>query len=626
MCGIAGWVQLDGAQPEAALLRPMLDCLRHRGPDDEGQAVLAGGETLLGMMGQRRLAIIDLSPAGRQPMHGEDGRVALVCNGEIYNFRELRERLETQGHRFRSHSDCEVIVHGYEERGADVVHDLDGMFALALWDSREQELLLARDRAGIKPLYYAHDGQRLAFASEVKALLALPWVPRRLDPQALHAYLTYLYVPPPDTMWQGIQKLPPAHRLRFSRDGVKVERYWDVPGGEEDSRPEGAIAQDLWDLWEDVVRTEMVADVPVGVFLSGGLDSGALVAAAAKTGRVRTFTIGFQEGEFDETAAAREIATFHGTEHVQHTVRAGDLDLLDKLVWAFDEPMADSSAIANYRLAEVARQHVKVALSGAGGDEVLGGYYHHAADQLADRLDVIPAPARRALALLARGLPAPEGHPNPLRRLQRFGAVLDRAPEERHFRFVTADHFNAAQKAALFADGLWEQARNRDSFQYLEESFRHAPFREFLQRALYVDLVTYLPGDILTLADRASMAHSLEVRVPFVNRRFVEFLARVPARLKVQGLQTKALWRHTLEGRLPPSILRGKKRGFGVPMRHWFRGERGAQLQELVSASPYFRAGPVARLFAEHRSGVADHAARLWALVLFEHWRRAYKL
>jgi asparagine synthase (glutamine-hydrolysing) len=622
MCGIAGWVDFKRDESIESLY-PMLQCLRHRGPDDTGSAVLTDthGE-VAGAMGQTRLAIIDLSPSGRQPMANESKTLALTCNGEIYNYRELRADLIARGHTFSSHSDCEVLLHMYEEDPQRFMTALDGMFAFALWDSQREELLLVRDRIGIKPLYYTVNDGRIAFASEIKSLIALPWVERTLNVDALPLYLSYLYVPPPDTLWKGIHKLAPGELLRFSRAGARVDRYWQLQRQDEDRRSDSAIIGDMWDLWQDVVRTEMVADVPVGVFLSGGLDSGAIVPAASRMGTVRTFSIGFDEADYDELAFARLVAARYETEHVEQVVRPADLDVLERLVTAFDEPLADSGAIANYRLAEVTARHVKVALSGAGGDEVLGGYHHYAADALAQQFDAVPQPVRGLIARAARATPLDEGRPGTLRRIRRFASVLDSPPEYRHYRYLTVNHLSEDARAAVCPRG----GSTIDPFSYTEQAFREAPFSDFLQRALYVDLTTYLPHDILTLADRMSMAHSLEVRVPYLNRRFVEFMARVPSRLKASARQTKIAWRRALEGHLPAAILARRKQGFGVPISDWFRGDTSLDLERVASGSPYFDSAAVTAMFAQHRAGKADNALALWTLVMFEKWRLHYRL
>lgn len=622
MCGIAGWIDFRG-NGSIEPLRPMLQCLHHRGPDDTGSSTLVdASDRQVGAMGQTRLAIIDLSPSGRQPMTNEDGTLVLTCNGEIYNYRELRALLISKGHAFSSHSDCEVLVHMYEEDPERFVRDLDGMFAFAMWDARREELLLVRDRIGIKPLYYTASEGRIAFASEIKSLITLPWVEQRLNTEALPLYLTYLYAPPPETLWKGIKKLAPGEWLRFSRRGASVERYWQLQPQDEDRRSDRAITGDMWDLWQDVVRTEMVADVPVGVFLSGGLDSGAMVPAASRLGTVRTFSIGFEESDYNELGFARAVAARYETEHVEQIVRSADLDVIDELVTAFDEPLADSGAIANYRLAEVAAQHVKVALSGAGGDEVLGGYHHYAADALALQFDAAPLPVRRLAARAARAMRVSEGTPGVLRRIRRFAGVLDSPPEYRHYRYLTMNHLSEDARKAVYPNG----GALSDPFSFTQGKFREAPFADFLQRALYVDLTTYLPNDILTLTDRMSMAHSLEVRVPYLNRRFVEFMARVPSRLKVSARQTKIAWRRALEGHLPDTILARRKQGFGVPISHWFRGDRAMELERIATGSPYFDAAAVRAMFEAHRTGAADNALALWTLVIFEKWRLHYDL
>lgn len=623
MCGIAGFVSFDGNRRGPADVIQMMESLAHRGPDDQGTHRLTGqnGECV-GQLGHRRLSIIDLSDAGRQPMTNEDGRLVLVCNGEVYNYRDLRVRQLSRGHHLRSVSDSEVILHAYEDAGVKAIDEIEGMFAFALWDSAAEALLLVRDRAGIKPIYYAEIPSGIVFASELTALFGHPYVSKSLNVNALPSYLAHLYVPPPQTIWRGIYKIPPAHYLRFTRQGAELRQYWDIPNKGEDTRSAAAIGRDLWDLWTETVRVESVADVAVGVFLSGGLDSGALVPAATEhLGRVKSFTIGFKEAAFDEAAIARAVAERYDTEHHERVVDRRDLKLLDRLATIFDEPLADSGALANYRLSELASQNVKVVLSGAGGDEILGGYYHYVADALAARLDRWPRLLQSAVAATARRVSLKDGSRGNWRRFKRFGSTVDLPAGRRHYTYVNSQQLSGHSHAALYHPDLRPSLVDEDPGRYIEKIFAQAPFEDPVQRALYTDYWTYLPNDPLMLTDRTSMAHSLEVRVPFLNRRFVEFAFSIPSKVKLAGLKPKQLWRQTVAKRLPTNAASRPKQGFAVPVVDWFRSSDSAALESIACGSPYFDSQHVRRLFAEHRQGLADHSAILWATVFFEKWR-----
>jgi len=634
MCGIVGILTFNGYPVEKEVLNRMSQILTHRGPDAEGVYVSSDGnphsDISIGL-GHRRLSIIDLSPAGKQPMSNEDGSIWLVCNGEIYNFQKLRADLICKGHLFSSNSDSEVIIHLYEEYGDNCVKKLNGIFAFALWDEKTQKLLLAVDRVGVKPLYYLHDDEKLIFASEIKAILEYPNINREVNLEALHHYLTYLYVPAPNTMFKGIKRLEPSHILTWTRQGVKSDRYWKLDITEELGRPEKYYAENLLNQLKSTIQMEMVADVPVGIFLSGGIDSSAIVAVAAQLSSepVKTFSIGFEEEEYNELKYARFVAERYKTEHHEFIVKPNELDLLTKIIWQFDEPFADSSALANYRLAEMASQYVKVALSGAGGDEVFAGYYHYQADKIAAILDKYPDFIKTFIPKVIDILPISQQKPNIFRRTKR---VLENAvyqPEYRHCRYINIYNFNEEQKFDLYSHELKQHLKDSDSLDFTKSFFDEAESAHFLQRAFYVDLFTYLSNDVLILTDKMSMLHSLEVRVPYLNYKFLEYAFTIPSFLKLKGFEKKYILKKALKELLPKTILKRKKRGFAVPILHWFNRDLKEVFTELFSEKNvkkrgYFNYDYIAMLLKQHNDGVNDNSFKLWQLLCFELWHRIY--
>ncbi len=625
MCGICGYLSRSGtASPE--VVRGMAGALAHRGPDGEGVHL----DGPLGF-GHRRLSIIDLSEAASEPMTNEDGSLWLVFNGEIYNFRELRRGL-TGRHRFRSQGDGEVILHLYEDKGPDAVAELDGMFAFALWDSRRRRLLLARDRAGKKPLFY-HDGPGLfAFASEVKALLAHPEVPHERDPEALPLFLTYGYVPTPGTFYRGIRALPPGHLLVATADGTEgPTRYWRArftSGWRErlDGLSDAEAEERFRSLLQTAVERRLVADVPLGAFLSGGLDSSSVVAlmARAASGRVKTFTIGFAgHTEYDERAHARVVAERFGTEHTEFVVEPKALDLVDRLVYHHDGPFGDSSAVPTYMLSELTRTRVTVALNGDGGDEVFAGYLRLYGGALSER---VPRAAFSALAGLLGLLPEPRDRKHPLRFAKRF-AEAGRLPLlERYLRWNA--YFTGELPGLLRPELAAALDRER-----LLESFAAAYAAgsgSTLARLLQLNFETYLLDDLLVKMDRMSMAHGLEARSPFLDTAVVEFGAALPDRLRMRFGKGKLLLRRAMRGILPASIMARGKMGFGVPLGAWFRSDLQGFVRErlLDAGSPlyeYLRREAVEAVIARHGAARADLSAQIWALLTLESWLRQEK-
>jgi asparagine synthase (glutamine-hydrolysing) len=636
MCGITGavWTAPEKAIDEETLRR-MVHVLRHRGPDDEGIhtsqfQVRPGYGVMPGVaLGHRRLSIIDLA-GGRQPMSNEDGSVWVAFNGEIYNYRDLRRRLEGTGHRFRTESDTETIVHLYEEKGPGALAHLNGMFALAVWDAQRAQLLVARDRLGQKPLVYRLEPDRLLFASELKSLLEVEDVPRQLDPQALDAYLTYQYVPHPQTIFQGVAKLPPGHYGLYRDGRLEVHAYWQPDFNAEEDRPAGEYAEQLREWMTSAVELRMRSDVPLGAFLSGGIDSTVVVGLMCRraAGPVRTFSIGFPVKEYDETRYARLVAEQFGTEHEEFLVEPDAMAVLPKLVWHYDEPFADSSAIPTWYVSELTRKHVTVALSGDGGDELFAGYPRYRAVRLASYFDRLPRWLRRVVAGgYWRHFPASPRYKSLRRRLKRFVTALGNRPARRYLEWIAI--FGESQRAELYSDALLASLPDVDPLVFLEAAAARSARRDPVTATSLTDLVTYLPCDLMTKVDIASMAHGLECRQPFLDYRVVELAARMPVALKLAQGRAKRILLEAFSDLIPKPIRRRPKMGFGVPLDHWFRGPlagfaRDVLLDRRTGNRGLFRPEAASRLLDDHVSGKADHSYRLWALLVLELWQRVW--
>jgi asparagine synthase (glutamine-hydrolysing) len=605
----------------------MTDTLAHRGPDDRGTWA---GESVA--LGARRLAVLDLSPAGHQPMVSEDGSVVLVHNGEVYNFRELeaRHRLR-EGHAFRSRTDTEVLLHLYEELGMDMVPDLDGMFAFAVWDLRERELYLVRDRYGVKPLFWQRDGEHLRFASEIKALLADPRVPRRVSPQALQDYLALGYVPGTQTAFRDIHEIPPGHWMRVAADGsTELRRWWDLEWSEDDALTARHAAARALELMDEAVGRQLVSDVPVGVLLSGGLDSSAIAALMHRHVQepVRTYTVGFEDPTFDERGPARRVAAHLGTVHRDVVVTPALVrEMLPSYLRWIDEPYADGSAIPTWQVSALAREDVTVLLSGEGGDEAFAGYDTHAALKAA-------APARRIPGLVRRGVLAPLVGLLPVShrklslefRLKRFLGGLDLDPVDAHLWWRVV--LSAERRRALLAPTVLEEAAEAPE-RWFRDVWRRSNARDELNRILHVDSAVFLPDDLMVKNDRMTMAHSLEARVPFTDPQLTRFMATVPARIKLPGMRKKHVMRQALSGILPPEILAKRKVGLEMPYSRWLAGELKDVLldwcgPERVRATGLFRPEAVAALVDEHLERRHDHGRALWALMNFTMWHELY--
>ena len=622
MCGIAGTVGPDGLA-DPVLVRRMCDLLVHRGPDDEG--LHAEPVAALGM---RRLAIVDVA-GGRQPVSNEDGTVVAVGNGELYNFPELRADLLRRGHRFTSVGDTECLVHLYEEYGDELVHHLRGMFAFAIWDARQQRLLLARDRVGKKPLYWRETGAGVAFASEAKALLADRGFTPRLDLVALHHYLTWQYVPAPWSIYAGVAKLPPGHLLTWQGGVTRVRPYWRLDATEQPVTDEASAAERLRELLLDAVRVRLVGERPLGAFLSGGVDSSAVVAAMARlsSGPVRTFSIGFDDARYDERQYARLVAQRYGTEHHELVVRppagAELRALLSDLAWHFDEPFADPSAVPSLAVARLCRPHVTVVLTGDGGDECFGGYQRYAVMR---RLGPLPAlPRWRVFDRLGRlaDRAAPRTLP---RRAGRLLQLMGEPPVARYAQMMTM--FSAGELAALYTDDVRAELSGVDSLALLEDASHRSRAGDPLGRLIDADINTYLPGDLLAKVDVTTMANSVEARSPLLDQHLLAWAAGLPTRLKVRGGTTKYLFKRAMADWLPAEVVDRPKKGFGVPLARWLRDDVrelawGLLTDDTARGRGLFRPEAVRTMLRRHADG-ADEGRHLWALLQFELWHRRF--
>ncbi|MDA5193608.1 XrtA/PEP-CTERM system amidotransferase [Govanella unica] len=624
MCGLVGIFDTRGTRSfdRGQILR-MNDRIAHRGPDDFGTHLEPGLA-----LGHRRLAIIDLSPAGHQPMENDAGDLVIVFNGEIFNFMEVRAELEALGHRFRTHSDTEVILHGWTEWGEKCLDRFRGMFAIVLWDRKQEVLFLARDRLGIKPLYYAQmaDG-RIAFASELKSLLEIPDLPRDLDPMAVEDYFAYGYIPDPKSILKSVRKLAPGH-LMLQRRGAShatSRPYWDVTyKADPRLNSHEAVKEALIPLLQDAIRLRLVSDVPLGAFLSGGVDSGAVVAmmAGMMSDPVNTYAIGFEHRDYDERRYAQEVADRYHTRHTTRVVNPDDFDLVDHLAALYDEPFADSSAMPTYRVCGLAREHVTVALSGDGGDELFAGYRRHRWHSYEQGVrDRLPLWLRRPVfGTLGKLYPKLDWAPKVLRAKTTFESISYTAAEA-YFNSVSVLPNRTRPK--LFSSAFRSSLQGYNALSVLRGVMDNAPVEHELSRVQYADLKTYLPGDILTKVDRASMAHGLEARVPLLDHKFVEFTATIPPELLLDGRQGKMAFKKSLEPYLSHETLYRDKMGFAVPLESWFRGPLKDKIRQAVQSpvladSGFFDQRYLTRLVDEHQSGRSNHSASLWAILMFQ--------
>jgi asparagine synthase (glutamine-hydrolysing) len=629
MCGIAGIIAFKGVVDET-VLRRMTDALVHRGPDDSG--IFLNSQKTAGL-GHRRLSIIDLSSAGHQPMANEDGTLHLVFNGEIYNYHELRGDLLARGHQFRSHTDSETVLHGYEEYGEQILTKLRGMFAFAIWDEKTKQLFCATDRLGKKPLKYYFNDDHLIFASELKAIFADARVPRTLDPAAIHHYLTLQSVPHPMTGFLGIRKLPPAHFMIVRNGTVRIKRYWKLSYLEKDSLPFDDWRERVLHKLEEAVKIRMISDVPLGAFLSGGVDSSLVVAMMARHSSkpVRTFSIGFGEQTHNELPKARIIADLFKTDHTEFMVTPNALDLFEKLVYHYEEPYADSSALPTYYVSHSTRQHVTVALSGDGGDECFAGYPWYAVQKMAAQLDRIP---RRLRAAMFHGLAAPLIRIRTSTSARRAGiaaATLAEPAGARYARFFTTSFFEEEEKRKMYTSDFLRVVASHRTPDLIASVYNAANATEPVDRAMATDFDANLPYTLLPKADIASSMNSLETRSPFLDHELVELAARMPASMKMRGYRLKSFLRDVASVLLPKEIVTARKQGFMVPLGAWFRGplqkfaedrllSRHARIHAIVAETV------LQKLLKDHSRGSIDHGSRIWCLCTLEQWLTTFSV
>jgi len=619
MCGIVGRVNLEsGAPVDASVVRAMCRLIAHRGPDGEG--VLVRGAVGLGHL---RLAIIDLSEAAAQPMVTDDGRYAIVFNGEIYNFEEIRRDLEADGVVFRSHSDTEVLLANYRAHGPAGLSRLRGMFAFAIWDAVERSLFLARDRVGKKPLFYRRDRDGLAFASEPKAFLAEPDFEAAPNADALRLYLAYGYVPSPLSAFEGVHKLPPGHYALYKDGQLTVERYWRLRHSPKSALSEADARERLLELLREAVRLRMISDVPLGAFLSGGVDSSVVVAlmAQAGAGRVKTFSIGFGEKEFDELRYARQVAEQYGTDHHEFVVRPDAVSILPKLTWHYGEPFADSSAIPTYYLSELTRAHVTVALTGDAGDESFAGYTRYIPARRAELYGRLPRTIRRGLATLARSAPTPALSASRAAKAIRWTQVMAGTPQHRYAESMMC--LDSALRRRLCRPEFLDDAV--DQADLVLSAYRDSDADDFTDASMFVDVETYLPGDILVKVDIASMAHGLEARAPFLDHEVMEFAAALPIDLKLHGMEKKYLLRKAARSLVPADLLDRPKKGFSVPLASWLRGELrdmafDVLLSRAASTRGIFTRSRVEALLNDHAAGLYEWHVQIWTMLMLELW------
>jgi len=641
MCGITGalWTTADVAVSRDELQR-MSDALAHRGPDAQGQ-YWHQGNSIGVALGHRRLSIIDLQQ-GQQPMSNQDGSIQLVFNGEIYNYRELRESLIASGIQFRTSSDTEVILRLYEQKQEKCLDELRGMFAFAIWDQQKNKLLLARDRLGQKPLVYRKEANRLLFASELKSLLQIQNIPRKINPEAIDLFLTYQYVPHPWSILEGFEKLPPAHYAIWENGNFRVQQYWRPPFSQQENITQQELnskdgpqsyedaVDELRDLLREAVRLRLRSDVPLGAFLSGGIDSTIITGLMQRemSRPVESFSIGFDVARFDETSYAREAAKKLGTNHHEHIVSPSALESLPKLIWHYDEPFADSSAIPTMALCEVTSQAVKVALTGDGGDELFAGYDRYRAVRLGNKIDSLPGFLRSLIASsFWQKIPASVNQKTFLRKVKRFLGSASLEPRSRYLQWIAI--FQKAQRDQLYTAKFRNSLQQFQADQWLPDVYQQFPNRDIVTQTTAVDLVTYLPCDILNKVDIASMSVGLECRSPFLDHKIAEFTSQIPLSFKLKGKIGKRILRDAFCEFIPDSILTRPKMGFGVPVDHWFRNELKPMLHDILLseralARGYFAPDAVRNLVDEHTSSRADHSYRLWAMLVLESWQRMF--
>jgi asparagine synthase (glutamine-hydrolysing) len=627
MCGIAGIYDWSGKRVSQELLTRMGNVLHHRGPDDSGFHI---GDKI--GLAHRRLSIIDLS-TGKQPMYNETGDICVVFNGEIYNFQELRPDLEKKGHRFATHSDTEVIIHLYEEYGPDCVKFMRGMFAFAIWDARKEELFIARDRLGKKPLYYYLDGSKLVFGSEIKAILEDDSIRRAADPVGLHYYLTYQYVPAPHTAFQGIKKLPPASWMLVKPGKTVIETYWHLSFAEKLKLPQEEYQKEIRRLLFEATKLRMISDVPLGAFLSGGIDSSIIVGIMSQLSSqpVKTFTIGFEEKDYNEAHFAKIIADRFHTDHHEMYVQPKAIEILPQLIWHYDQPYADVSALPSYYVARETRKFVTVALNGDGGDENFAGYGRYMAHMFVHYYYYQKLPdliRKKLIPGLVSFLPESFDRRSFFKKVKRFVQSCALSPQERNF--ILLAYYEPSRLLSMYTPGFAAGVKDIDLYQYQCTRYAESGSSHILDQIQYTDFMTYLPEDLMVKMDVATMANSLETRSPFLDHLVVEYAAKIPAQLKLnRRLVTKYILKETFKDMLPPEILNRSKMGFGVPIGRWFRGELKDYMRDILLSEKFYKRGiftkeAINNLVKEHLESKAEHGERLWALLNMELWFRLF--
>jgi asparagine synthase (glutamine-hydrolysing) len=622
MCGICGFYLSDKRSADPNILKRMTSSLQHRGPDDEGYYTDVGIA-----LGHRRLSIIDLD-TGTQPIHNEDETVYVVFNGEIYNFPELKGELEKGGHRFYTKTDTEVLVHLYEEMGEQLLERLNGMFAFAIWDGKKRKLFLARDRIGIKPLYYAYNGKDIAFASEPKAILTLPWVEGRLDLQGLSHYLTYDFIPAPYCIYEDIRKVPPGHLVVYHNGTVRCESYWDLELSDQfaGSLDEVEICELIWGEFCRGVKMRLISDVPLGVLLSGGIDSTSVLAALRHEGvdNVQTFSVGFEDPSFDESRYFRRAASFYETEHHEEVLAPHKLiDIIPEVASILDEPLADASIMPTYLLSRFTRGHVKVALGGDGGDELFAGYPTYQAFLLSRYYERVPSIIRSLVEAVVKRLPVSFDNMSFDFRAKKFIHGIAYPPIERNYIWLGT--FSPDIKKELATNRIKEQWGDFNSFHVLHDYLHGKTFSSELGKLLYLDTKLYLQEGVLAKVDRASMTHGLEVRVPFLDHQFVELVTGLPENLKLKGFSTKYIWKKAIDDHIPDDIKKRGKKGFGIPIAKWFYAELKDLMMDMLSGDRLkkqgiFKPSVVQQLVSDHLARRMDNRKKLWNLLIFQLW------
>lgn len=634
MCGICGKIDFNSKPIDSDLIKRMCQKMVHRGPDDEGIFIGPGSKAQSSKinigLGHRRLSIIDLSEAGHQPMCNEDESVWIVYNGEIYNFLEIKERLEKKGHIFKSHTDTEVIIHAYEEWGYDCINHFRGMFAFGLWDNRKKRLYLARDRMGVKPLFYSFKNKNLVFASTLQSLIQDEDISKEIDMSAIDYYLTYSYIPAPYSIFKEIRKLPPAHFLIWEDGNISIHKYWDLDfsqklvSGEREDVTEGILER-----LREAVKIRLISDVPLGIFLSGGIDSSAIVALASglMNEPVKTFSIGFEESAFDERIYARRVAELYNTEHHEFVVKPNILEILPMLVENYGEPYADSSAIPTYYVSKMARQHVTVALCGDAGDENFAGYIRYVAFNHSELYKRYFRNLNRFFLSISERISYSFIQRRIFTRAHKFFQAMELPLIDRYIHLIC--HFDNLSKDNLYTEEFKKSIDYQNAYSYLSKIYESSSGIDTVDRILETDIKSYLPYDLLVKVDVASMANSLEARSPMLDHKFMEYVASIPSTLKLRGLKKKYIFKKAMKDLIPRKILNRPKMGFGIPIGDWLRGDmKEFTLDHLMGESfltrGYFKRNVVEDLLAEHMGYQVDHSYKIWSLLMLELWLRAF--